>query len=56
MFTFLALAFLVALFLWFMPIILIAVVAIVAVLFCLLMAAYCWVRDLFTPSKKKPTR
>lgn len=52
MLSILALAFLVALFLWLMPLILTAVVAIAAVLFCLLMAFTTWLRNLFTPTKK----
>lgn len=48
-------ALLIAACVWFFPAILALFVSLVAVLFCLLMALLCWLKETFTP-KKKPNR
>lgn len=49
----LLLALLIAAIVWFFPVILALAVTISAVLFCLFMAALCWIKETFTPKKPK---
>ena len=52
MFSFIVLIFVACLVITFFPLILAGIIALAAIAFCLVMAAWCWIRNLFTPAKR----